>query len=176
MPRCLRPIVAALFAGLAGAAVPAVAQAPVCGGTVVCANPLGATISHPSSARQCSEIEVVIDSPEGHEWIYAQTSPGLGALRTWTERCGWGAGPCVSDAGGGTSSDWNPSIGYRGRLHVRPGAHGRGAAALREPRLHALHLRRRLRHGLVREEAVASLRPCSASTRWEAGRRSSSRS
>ena len=97
---------------------------------VVCGNPLGASIRHPGSAHQCSEIEVVIDSPEGHEWIYAQTNPGLGALRTWTENCGWSAGPCVSDAGGGTSSDWNPSIGYRGPLHVRYLVASGGAQAI----------------------------------------------
>lgn len=106
------------------------AQIVVCGDKVVCDNPLGATVNHPSSARQCSEIDVVITSGNGHEWIYAQTNPGLAALRTFTERCGYGAGPCVSDAGGGTSSDWNPSIGYRGPLHVRYLVASGGAAAI----------------------------------------------
>jgi hypothetical protein len=97
---------------------------------VVYGNPLGASIRHPGSARQCSEIEVVIASESGHEWIYAHSLPGLGPLRTWTEKCGYGAGPCVSDAGGGTSSDWAPSIGYRGPIHVRYLVASGGAAAI----------------------------------------------
>lgn len=101
------------------ATAPSFAQIPVCGGKVACDNPLGASISHPSSARMCEEFEVVIDSPSGHEWIYAVTLPGLTPLRTWTERCGYGPGPCTSDVGGGTGYDWAPSINYRGPLHVR---------------------------------------------------------
>jgi hypothetical protein len=113
---------------LASGARRADAEIPTCGGTVVCGNPLGASIRHPGSARQCSEIEVVIDSPEGHEWIYAQTNPGLGPLRTFTEKCGYSAGPCTSDAGGGTSSDW--SHVYRGPIHVRYIVAAGGAASV----------------------------------------------
>ncbi|MBL8143433.1 MAG: hypothetical protein JNM38_20125 [Acidobacteria bacterium] len=103
---------------------PALAQ------NVVYGNPYGASLRHPGSARQCEEIEVVMTSGNGHEWIYAKSSPGLSAQRTWTEKCGWGAGPCVSDAGAGTSSDWNPSIGYRGPLHVKYLVTAGGAAAV----------------------------------------------
>ena len=106
----LAPVAAILFSTLA---IPSSAD------NVVYGNPYGASIKHPGSAKQCSEIEVVVTSGDGHEWIYAKSSPGLGAIRTWTEKCGWYPGPCVSDAGGGTSSDWNPSIGYRGPLHIR---------------------------------------------------------
>ncbi len=112
------------------ATTPSSAQIVVCGDKVVCDNPLGATISHPSSARMCQEFEAVIDSASGHEWIYAQSFPALTPLRTWTERCGYGVGPCSSDAAGGTSSDWAPPINYRGPIHVRYLAAAGGAATI----------------------------------------------
>ena len=52
--------------------------------TVVYGNPLGASLRHPASAKQCQEIEVVMTSASGHEWIYAKSAPGLNARRTWT--------------------------------------------------------------------------------------------
>ena len=115
----IRPVVFVVFVFFFFLAVGVFGPRPASGQNVVYGNPYGATIRHPASARQCSEIEVVLSSADGHEWIYAKSNPGLSAIRTWTEKCGWYPGPCLSDAGGGTSSDWNPSIGYRGPLHVK---------------------------------------------------------
>lgn len=97
---------------------------------VVYGNPYGASLSHPGSAKQCQEIDVSMTSTSGHEWIYAHSSPGLRVLRTFTERCGYGAGPCSSDAAAGTSSDWAPPINYRGPIHIRYLVNGAGASAV----------------------------------------------